>query len=101
VTGWARKGTGQVPKTLVITDPDGLICGVARSSARPNKLINRVFYQGTFPDGGFVAYIKNYDARVRYVVRSADKRELSEETIEVVPALKDGALQRDGAGKYP
>jgi len=69
-----------MPRTLVIVDPTGVIRGVARSS-RINKLISEIFYGGKFQDSWFLGYITNYDARLRYAVRSADDGILSDERL--------------------
>jgi hypothetical protein len=47
-------------------------------------LINRTFYLSKFtPIIGFLGYIRNYNPQLKYAVRSADDRTLSEEKIPV------------------
>jgi hypothetical protein len=82
VTGEALKHGGRVPKLLIIVDPTGVVRGVARSSST-SPFINRVFYLGKANVKTFVGYIRDYNPRLRYVVRSADNRVLSEEEIPV------------------
>jgi len=82
VTGWSLKRGHAMPRTLVIVDPTGVIRGVTRSS-RINKRISEIFYGGKFQDSWFLGYITNYDARLRYAVRSADDGILSDEKIVV------------------
>ena len=83
VSGHALKDEESIPRTLVITDSNGVIRGVARS-ARISPFSNRVFYQSKLTANiGFVGYIRDYNPKVRYVVRSADNRTLSDEQIPV------------------
>ena len=83
VSGQAFKHEQSIPWTLVITDSNGVIRGVARS-ARISPFSNRVFYQSKLTANiGFVGYIRDYNPKVRYVVRSADNRTLSDEQIPV------------------
>jgi hypothetical protein len=83
VSGHALKDEESIPRTLVITDSNGVIRGVARS-ARISPFSNRVFYQSKLTANiGFVGYIRDYNSKVRYVVRSADNRTLSDEQIPV------------------
>jgi hypothetical protein len=82
VTGSARKRHNVVPRTLVIVDSNGVIRGVGRSFTT-NAFINRLFYQGKFPGTAFLCYIRDYDAGLQYVVRSADDGKLSDESIVV------------------
>jgi hypothetical protein len=86
IIGRVSKHGRLVPKTFVIADPAGVICGVARSSTMYSEspLINRAFYLSKLrPNVTFFGYIRGYDANLRYVVRSADSRVLSDETIAV------------------
>src|SRR5262249_27295681 len=86
VTGHALKDEESIPGTLVVTDSNGVIRGVARS-ARISPFSNRVFYQSKLTANiGFVGYIRDYSSKVRYVVRSADNRTLSDEQILVQQA---------------
>ena len=82
VIGQAWKGGGLVPETLVITDPSGVIRGVARSSTI-NPFINRVFYRDKLNLNQFVGYIRDYDPQLEYGVRSADEGIVSVEKIPV------------------
>ena len=82
VVGEASRQGGSVPKTLVIVDPTGVVCGVARSSTT-SRFISRAFYLGNVRRNGFLGYIRDYDPQLRYAVRSADDRTLSEEKIPV------------------
>ena len=83
VSGQALKGDQSIPSTLAIIDQNGVICGVARS-ARISPLVNRTLYQGRLTAKiGFVGYIRDYNPELRYVVRSADNLNLSDEEIPV------------------
>jgi hypothetical protein len=82
IIGQASKHGQAIPKTLVIVDPNGVVRGVARSSPT-SPFINRVFYLGRFNANGFLGYIRDYNPQLKYLVRSADDRVLSEETIPV------------------
>jgi hypothetical protein len=83
VSGQAFKQVQSIPWTLVITDSNGVIRGVARS-APITPFINRTFYQSTFTANiGFVGYIRDYNPELRYAVRSADNLTLSDEEIPV------------------
>jgi hypothetical protein len=74
-----------IPKTLVIVDPAGTICGVARSSAVA-PFVDRIFYLNKFTRNmGFLGYIRDYDPKLRYTVRSTDGEALSDEKIIVPP----------------
>jgi hypothetical protein len=88
VRGQASKHGQLVPRTLVIIDPTGVICGVARS-APISPLINRRFYLSKFTRIiGFLGYIRDYNPQLKYAVRSADDRTLSEEKIPVEVPIK-------------
>ena len=83
VSGQAFKYEQSIPRTLVIIDSNGVICGVARS-ARISPFINRTFYQSKFTANiGFVGYIRDYNPELRYVARGADNLTLSDEEIPV------------------
>jgi hypothetical protein len=83
VSGRALKHEQSIPRTLVITDSNGVIRGVARS-ARISPFVNRTFYESKFTAKiGFVGYITNYNPELRYVVRSVDNLTLSDEVIPV------------------
>jgi hypothetical protein len=82
VVGQASTDKGRIPTTLVIVDATGVVRGVARSSPT-SPFINRVFYLGKAPTNAFLGYICNYDPTLRYTVRSADDRAISEEEIPV------------------
>ena len=81
---WTKRKT--VPKNLVIINPAGIVCGVARASANPS-FTNRIFYLNKFARNmGFLGYIRNYDPTLQYTIRSADGGALSDEKILVPPA---------------
>jgi hypothetical protein len=83
VRGQAFIHNQSVPSTLVITDSDGIIRGVARS-ARITPLTNRLFYQNKLTTKiGFIGYIRDYNPQLSYSVRSADNLTLSDEQIPV------------------
>ena len=83
VSGQAFKHEQSIPRTLVIADSNGVIRGVARS-ARISPFTNRLFYQSKLTANiGFVGYIRDYNPKLRYVVRSADNLTLSDEQIPV------------------
>jgi hypothetical protein len=73
------------PKTMVIVDSTGTIRGIARSSGI-SPFVNSVIYFHRFTPNRFLGYIRHYDAREMYVMRSADNGMLSEETISVPSA---------------
>jgi len=83
VSGQAFKHEQSIPWTLVITDSNGVIRGVARS-APISPFINRTFYQSKLTANiGFVGYIRDYNPELRYALRSADNLTLSDEEIPV------------------
>jgi hypothetical protein len=83
VSGHAFKHDESTPWTLVITDSNDVIRGVARS-APISPFINRTFYQSKLTANiGFVGYIRDYNPELRYLVRSADDVTLSDEKILV------------------
>jgi hypothetical protein len=83
VSGRAFKHEQSIPWTLIITDSNGVIRGVARS-VPISPFINRTFYHSKFTANiGFVGYIRDYNPEVRYVVQSADNLTLSDEAIPV------------------
>jgi hypothetical protein len=83
VSGRAFKHGQSIPWTLVITDSNGVIRGVARS-APISPFINRTFYDSKFTANiGFVGYIRDHNPELRYVVQSADNLTLSDEEIPV------------------
>lgn len=83
VSGQAFKREQSIPWTLVITDSNGVIRGVARS-APISPFINRTFYQSKLTANiGFVGYIRDYNPELRYAVRSADNLTLSSDEIPV------------------
>jgi len=85
VSGQAFKHEQSIPWTLVITDSNGVIRGVARS-APISPFINRTFYQSKLTAKiGFVGYIRDYNPELRYALRSADNLTLSDEEIAVQP----------------
>jgi hypothetical protein len=82
VTGESLTRRDTMPKTLIITDPSGVVQGIARSWSM-NKYVGRLFYSGKFINSEFLGYIRNYDPLVEYAVRSADEGMLSDEKIIV------------------
>ena len=73
------------PKTLVIVDPAGVICGVACSSAVA-PFTDRIFYLNKFARNmGFLGYIRGYDPKLQYAIRSAEGETLSDEKIVLPP----------------
>jgi hypothetical protein len=90
VVGQALKQGRAVPKTLVMVDPSGVVRGVARSSPT-NRFINRTFYLGKVNPHRFLGYIRDYNPQLRYAVRSADDRTLSEEKIPVRVGMTEPA----------
>jgi hypothetical protein len=90
VIGHALKQGHAVPKTLVIVDPSGVVRGVARSSPT-NRFINRTFYLGKLKPHRFLGYIRDYNPQLRYTVRSADDRTLSNEEIPVRVGMAEPA----------
>ena len=83
VSGQAFKHEQSIPWTLVITDLNGVIRGLARS-ARISPFTNRMFYQSKLTAKiGFIGYIRDYNPDLQYVVRSADNLTLSDEVIPV------------------
>jgi hypothetical protein len=85
VVGVAWTDGKAVPKTLVIVDSSGVICGVARSS-EISPFVDRIFYLNKFARNmGFVGYIRDYDPKKQYAIRCADRGALSNEKIVVSP----------------
>ena len=85
VVGMAWADGKAVPKTLVIVDSGGVICGVARSSAIA-PFADRIFYLNKFARNmGFLGYIRDYDPQKQYAIRCADREALSDEKIVVPP----------------
>ena len=82
VIGTAFKSHKSVPGQLVIIDPSGTICGIARS-AGSGKVLNQILYAGKFPINHFLGYIRDYDPKLRYVARSADHKAVSDEMIDI------------------
>jgi hypothetical protein len=82
IAGREFKDAYTTPGTLVIVDRSGLIHGIARSSPT-GSLVNRMFYLGNAPKSEFSGYIRDYDPKKRYTVRSADGGILSERGIPV------------------
>ena len=60
VIGQAWKHGNVVPRILVIVDPTGVVCGVARSIYSESPFINRTFYLSKFATSTFVGYIRGY-----------------------------------------
>jgi hypothetical protein len=99
VTGVAWTRGKAVPKTLVIVDPNGVICGIARSSAI-TPLTNRLFYLNRLRTNmGFVGYIRGYKPSLQYTVRTADEGALSKEQILVRPAATPLPLRSSLSGR--
>ena len=82
VTGLNLKEGGAIPKVFVLVDPEGMVCGVARSWTT-SGLMNRMFYGGKFSSSNFLGYIRGYDPKQQYLVRCADDEILSDEHIVV------------------
>jgi len=85
ITGEIWKRKRQVPNTMIIVDSMGVIHGIGRSLGMysENRFLNRVFYLSKLTGTKFFGYIRNYDSRIQYTVRSADDGTLSEETVSV------------------
>ena len=90
VVGQASRRGGSVPKTLVIVDPTGVVCGVARSSTT-SRFISRVFYLDKVQRNSFLGYIRDYNPQSRYAVRSAENWSLSKEKIPVQVGMTNPA----------
>jgi hypothetical protein len=85
VVGMAWINGKAAPKTLVIVDPAGVICGIARSSAVA-PFTDRIFYLNKLARNmGFLGYIRGYDPKLQYTVHSTDGEALSDEKIVVQP----------------
>lgn len=87
VIGQVSREGNSLPERLVIVDPTGVVCGVARFSAPISPFINRTFYLGKFTSNWFVGYIRGYDPQLAYAVRSADDGVFSEDKIPVRPQI--------------
>ena len=85
ITGQIWKSGHRVPKTLVIVDPAGVVRGIGHSSSTysDNRFVNSTFYGSRLTRTRFLGYIRDYNPQLRYSVRSADDRTLSEEKIPV------------------
>jgi hypothetical protein len=87
IVGQELKNGYTTPRTLVIVDQTGVVRGIARSSAM-SRFVSRTFYLGKAPKNEFCGYIRDYDPKERYMVRSADGGILSEGEIPVqIPTL--------------
>jgi hypothetical protein len=69
----------------VIVDPTGAVCGIASSSViySEDRFINRTFYLSKSANPRLVGYIRGYNPKLQYTVRSADGGALSNEKIIV------------------
>ena len=85
VTGQIWKSGHQVPKTLVIVDPGGVVHGIGHSSSiySENRFVNSTFYGSRVMQTSFIGYIRDYDPGLQYAIRSADHGILSKEMIPV------------------
>jgi hypothetical protein len=82
----------EMPDQLVIVDPAGKICGLARPTLYqgPVKLRQKLF---GFGPNAFVGYIRDYDPAVQYDVRVVTHHELSEEKLRLRLAPTPGHKQ--------
>jgi len=84
ITGQIFVQKEEIPATMVIVDPQGIVAGIARSFAT-NAFLNRLFYGGRMPNNRLAGYIRNYNPAFQYVIRSAGDQGVSEQTIAVAP----------------
>lgn len=88
VVGQLWERGGKVPRTAIILDPTGTVCGIGYSS-HVSTFANKVFYANRFRFNlGFVGYIRSYDPQLQYTVRSADDGVLSDESVVIGPLSK-------------
>jgi hypothetical protein len=85
ITGNVRESGHRVPTKLVIVDPTGVIRGIGRFSDMysQNRFVNRTFYLRNAAGTRFVGYIRDFNPKLEYVVRSADNGILSDERLPV------------------
>lgn len=87
------------PIVMIISDPDGKVCGIAR--AYPTKAIfNKLLYGGRFASASLYGYIPHYDPAVRYTLRSVLNHVLSSEKVAIPPGPTTLNLRDDTAGRY-
>jgi hypothetical protein len=63
--------SNSLPKQLIVINPAGAICGIARA-AGSWKSLDPLVYGHRHPVSQFLGYILNYDPDVKYIARSAD-----------------------------
>jgi hypothetical protein len=84
VTGWAIERERHIPRRLVLLDPNGTVCGLARP-AEIRMDVNGRNKLGKFTASGFLGYIRNYNPETRYTACAADDNGFSRETLPVAP----------------
>ena len=82
IKGQAFIGKGKVPPTMVILKPDGTIVGIARSFAT-NRFLDWALFGDKMPYAPIFGYIRQYDPKVSYVIRSANGNEMSDSAINL------------------
>ena len=83
VVGRLWESKRRVAMTAIIVNPSGVVCGIGRSS-HVNPLASSIFYGGKlYRNLGFIGYIRSYDPKLQYFVRSADDGVLSDEAVMV------------------
>ncbi len=88
VSGWFMKGNGSIPATLVIVEPRGTICGIARSFSTAD-FTNRLLYSHKLSRTRFTGYIRHYNPTSKYTIHSADDGKLSEQGAQIPAPSKN------------
>jgi hypothetical protein len=73
--GYAWKHGKIVPRTLVIVDPTGAVRGIGSSLViySEDRFVSRTFYLSKSANPRLVGYIRDYNPKLEYAVRSADE----------------------------
>ena len=82
VVGLLYPGKHAVPSTMVVLDAQETVVGIARSFATSN-LFNSLLFGNRMPGIPLHGYIRQYDPAIRYTIRSADNRRMSDQEIQI------------------
>lgn len=83
IKGQAYIGKGNVPPTMVILNSEGTIVGIARSFAT-NRFLDWALFGDKMPYAPIFGYIRQYDPRVSYIIRSGNGQEMSDSAITLM-----------------
>jgi hypothetical protein len=90
IIGTASTPSASGPEQLVITNPSGTVCGIARVCATPRGL-SQILYGGKFARRSFFGYIRNYDPNCQYLAHSVTHGTISTDTIVITNRPSAGA----------